>query len=1721
MKKATRFLLVLFAILITTVSVKSQTISYPVSANAISVCFDSTLLTVQVTGATSNPNITVTLPSGIFYIPGSFNFIAGNGSVSESGTSSVPVFTITGATSSFTFTIKRRADCTARSFALAGGTFKDIVKVDAVVENAPLLNSYNVKYATLTITQPASVTNVVLGSNIIRNFSFRNTGQGCVDTVYLEIDYSTAGLIPNGDITVDGVDFSPIIALSTATKKLYKIFGTTAMIGGLCESDPAVAVSQPVKVTGCIQVPVNYKASWGSNAGQLCQSGITTGNITVLNTIPMLGATVVATPATIPFCAGTPYASFTATVSNTGNGPAANVKFYISNFSGNAFQNGAAMAIDTASVLVNGVHPSGIVVSVSPSWQLVKGSGSPTCIAGQPGQCLITMPAGFSLPPAGSFTVKWSVYNCNGGLCDDGFAGSFPGIKLEYDNECGTQHTTSNAQTLSYGLYNQVSGQAIQLPAQVFAGDCFNYIVGFSAALGPVTGTNSTNRYAELKLTLPLGMSIPDLADNIKEVINNLTPHAGFPKQVGQDVYFRFSPAINNEVKFKICTQAGGPPCGNTNIAVEITMVNDSTCAAANRITSRKCFSKSIEVICPGASCTSGGVSPAAFSFHRSSYGQPDNNQDGKPDETGTIDLNKIDRDRYRPGDTLHSEYRGGVLNQTSPATITNWNNVVAEWTFSTGTWQAATASIVLKRGGIIYTSTGVPITTLSTSKNFRANWNGIAFMPAFPLGGYIAGDSVIVMADFVYLPPMVTSLNKTTISDVGFDAPVAVALTHLVYTAQSVPVAEVVNGSTGFTCSILKYNGNIIGHQNLLSVSGAAGSSCNNITSGFTSSVSLLNGTSQKQYFYYEHRPIVRTDSIIYNIPAGWEYVGPAASSYFYTIKSGSSTSFSSVLSPQVTGSSTTGYTLKYDINAAYHSGSFPFIGTEGLYFNESMLFRPGCNTPDSATLTVKDYGHFISYPSRANPASYVNTQTALKTITYSGTSKPGVIIADNTGLVEAATETNNYWDVQITGANFNAAKYVWLATEKLNGGIDVVKVECPVGTAVTASNTYGQGKNIYSIASTAVTGLTNPGYVVARIYFTKTGCGNDSLKVRTGWDCGSFALSANNICSQDIFLKARSSLSEIQLIKTIEPAPNATVDICNEIDYKIKLISTQNGDLDNPLLKLTLPPGTTVAGNSFTITYPDESNPETFTISPSGNVYTLNLEDHGIMPASGLKGLISATGNDQRIAGISLKLRVNNCSYVSGVSPSFQIFGDRPCDGVAIGNALTVIGNPVVASNQSSTPELTQLLTIPGNTGITCDSPVTIKAVINSGDGNTVLGDSAVYYLPASIKYKTGSFSILSGNISSSTLSDNQLVVRFPSQTGNTVTLQFDVEAAYNGCTAPNYEIIGNLLRSSGFVCPLSFGSCQLAEIKHRDTVKLQILKPQLATSSFSYTQEGLSGNVTINYNVAVTNSGNRIADAGIYLVKIYCSSTESGKVLHSFNTSTIGIGATIVEAGSFQLYMPADCTNGAQLYLLIQDTLSSSAKACLCLKPTSSISGRALPVILENFAATIQHNIVKLNWVTGDEINVARYEVEFSTNTINYKKVASVTATNSRFYSIDHTEQKNGLNYYRLKIIDKDGKAAYSEVRKINYGKNAIVTIFPNPTRDIINVAVSGVLNNKFLTMSLVAMDGKILLTRQVKMTSLAEAIDVSRIATGKYHIRIITDDEVINKIVEVIR
>lgn len=115
-----------------------------------------------------------------------------------------------------------------------------------------------------------------------------------------------------------------------------------------------------------------------------------------------------------------------------------------------------------------------------------------------------------------------------------------------------------------------------------------------------------------------------------------------------------------------------------------------------------------------------------------------------------------------------------------------------------------------------------------------------------------------------------------------------------------------------------------------------------------------------------------------------------------------------------------------------------------------------------------------------------------------------------------------------------------------------------------------------------------------------------------------------------------------------------------------------------------------------------------------------------------------------------------------------------------------------------------------------------------------------------------------------------------------------------------------------------------------------------------------------------------------------------------------------------------------------------------------------GSVVPLKLLSFTAHKQNTTVQLQWKTANEINSSHFEIERSADGRRFGKIGFVQAagTNSHDYAAKDELPLDGVNFYRLKMMDKDGSFVYSDVIKINFKQNNI-TVQPNPVRDFIIV------------------------------------------------------------------
>mgnify|MGYP000082505637 CR=1 FL=1 len=114
--------------------------------------------------------------------------------------------------------------------------------------------------------------------------------------------------------------------------------------------------------------------------------------------------------------------------------------------------------------------------------------------------------------------------------------------------------------------------------------------------------------------------------------------------------------------------------------------------------------------------------------------------------------------------------------------------------------------------------------------------------------------------------------------------------------------------------------------------------------------------------------------------------------------------------------------------------------------------------------------------------------------------------------------------------------------------------------------------------------------------------------------------------------------------------------------------------------------------------------------------------------------------------------------------------------------------------------------------------------------------------------------------------------------------------------------------------------------------------------------------------------------------------------------------------------------------------------------------------LPVEMLYFNAAFINGINKLKWATGTELNNDYFEIQHSTNGIEFSTIDKVdgagTTLNERTYEFAHKSPKSGLNYYRLRQVDFDGNYEFSNITEVK-SELTRLSIYPNPVQEQLNI------------------------------------------------------------------
>ena len=163
---------------------------------------------------------------------------------------------------------------------------------------------------------------------------------------------------------------------------------------------------------------------------------------------------------------------------------------------------------------------------------------------------------------------------------------------------------------------------------------------------------------------------------------------------------------------------------------------------------------------------------------------------------------------------------------------------------------------------------------------------------------------------------------------------------------------------------------------------------------------------------------------------------------------------------------------------------------------------------------------------------------------------------------------------------------------------------------------------------------------------------------------------------------------------------------------------------------------------------------------------------------------------------------------------------------------------------------------------------------------------------------------------------------------------------------------------------------------------------------------------------------------------------------------------------------VFVPADTLGGEYIADCVVDDFTGDGLKDIIIQGFSertnvywNTSSTALPLELLSFTGKVNDENIVLNWTTRDEVNTDYFIVESSNNGVSFSINGTVRSMNnpSAIHNYQHqvASSVKGTNYFRLKMVDKDGQFTYSNIIAIRLNALTDIKVYPTTTSANLNI------------------------------------------------------------------
>jgi SdrD B-like domain/Secretion system C-terminal sorting domain len=176
-----------------------------------------------------------------------------------------------------------------------------------------------------------------------------------------------------------------------------------------------------------------------------------------------------------------------------------------------------------------------------------------------------------------------------------------------------------------------------------------------------------------------------------------------------------------------------------------------------------------------------------------------------------------------------------------------------------------------------------------------------------------------------------------------------------------------------------------------------------------------------------------------------------------------------------------------------------------------------------------------------------------------------------------------------------------------------------------------------------------------------------------------------------------------------------------------------------------------------------------------------------------------------------------------------------------------------------------------------------------------------------------------------------------------------------------------------------------------------------------------------------------------------------------------------------------------------------------------------GVVLPLIVNQFNGNYSDGFIQLAWSTYSEINIEHFDIERSTDGINFRQIGKVTTlsgqlnSNANYTYVDITAQR-GTNYYRLAMVDNNGNYTYSKTIMVNVDIKGIsvMIVYPNPFSKKVQIRVNADKAEK-VAINIINSNGVLMSTQEAQTQVGDNNIGINKVDAlpgGVYYIEVVS-------------